>query len=323
MPDIHFPALDLNLLRVFDALADEGSVTRAGARLGLTQSAVSHALGRLRHALQDELFVRGPDGMRPTARAQEIAPRLSLGLHQLQLALAPAVFTAADASHRFTIAASGYVCTVLMPQVAAELRQAAPGVELRLQTPGVSLGDDLQSGRIDIAIGGFGRADARFDRETLFFETTVWVMRADHPAAAADQQTVRSLSAIPHVIVATADEDRAVEGRVSEGGVERRVILDDRGAFEAALAVSGGRRTTGLTVQDTHSALAIVSQSDMAALVPRRMAKTFAAQYGLKLFEPPYASEPIAMEALWRRDLSDSPSLSWLRERLRSVASRL
>jgi DNA-binding transcriptional LysR family regulator len=322
MPDIHFPTLDLNLLRVFDALAEEGSVTRAGARLGLTQSAVSHALGRLRHALQDELFVRGPDGMRPTARAQEIAPRLSLGLHQLQLALAPAVFTPADASHRFTIAASGYVCTVLMPQVAAELRLAAPGVELRLQTPGVSLGDDLQTGRIDIAIGGFGRADARFDRETLFFETTVWVMRADHPAAG-EPQTVESLAAIPHVIVATAEEDHAVEGRVSEGGVERRVILDDRGAFEQALAVSGGRRTTGLTVQDTHSALAIVSQSDMAALVPRRMAMTFAAQYGLKLFEPPYAADPIALEALWRQDLSGSPSLSWLRERLRSVARRL
>jgi len=323
MPDIHFPALDLNLLRVFDALAEEGSVTRAGARLGLTQSAVSHALGRLRHALQDELFVRGPDGMRPTARAQEIAPRLSLGLHQLQLALAPAVFTPADASHRFTIAASGYVCTVLMPQVAAELRQAAPGVELRLQTPGVSLGDDLQTGRIDIAIGGFGRADTRFDRESLFLETTVWVMRADHPAAAAVRQTVQSLAAIPHVIVATAEEDHAVDGRVSEGGVERRVILDDRGAFEAALNVSGGRRNIGLTVQDTHSALAIVSQSDMAALVPSRMARTFAAQYGLKLFEPPYPSEPIAMEALWRRDLSDSPSLGWLRERLRSAASRL
>ena len=76
MPVIHFPALDLNLLRVFDALAEEGSVTRAGVRLGLTQSAVSHALGRLRHVLDDELFVRGPTGMRPTARALEIAPRL-------------------------------------------------------------------------------------------------------------------------------------------------------------------------------------------------------------------------------------------------------
>jgi DNA-binding transcriptional LysR family regulator len=323
MPDIHFPALDLNLLRVFDALAEEGSVTRAGARLGLTQSAVSHALGRLRYALQDELFVRGPDGMRPTARAQEIAPRLSQGLHQLQLALAPAAFVPAQTRRRFTIAASGYVCTVLMPLVVADLRQTAPGVELRLQMAGETLGEDLQTGRTDIAIGGFGRTDARFDRETLLQETTVWVMRADHPAAAVEHQSVQGLAAIAHVTVASPEEERAVDGRISEGGVERNVILDDRGAFDEALAVSGWRRTTGVTVQDTHSALAIVSQTDMAALVPRRLASAFAGQYGLKLFEPPYAAEPIALEALWRRDLSDSPALDWLRGRLRSAASRL
>jgi len=76
-------------------------------------------------------------------------------------------------------------------------------------------------------------------------------------------------------------------------------------------------------VQDAHSALAIVSQSDMTALVPRRMARAFAAQYDLKLFEPPYSAEPMPLEALWRRDLSDSPSLDWLRGLLRSVASRL
>ena len=323
MSDVHFSNLDLNLLRVFEALSEEASVTRAGARLGLTQSAVSHALGRLRYALKDELFVRGPDGMRPTARAQEIAPRLRQGLHQLEVALAPAAFVPADARRRFTIAASGYVCTVLMPLVAAELRQAAPGVELRLQTPGETLGDDLQTGRTDLAIGGFGRADARFARETLYHETTVWAMRADHPAAAADRQSVQSLAAITHVSVATGAVEHAVDGRISEGGLERSVILDDRGAFEEAMAISDWRRAVGVTVQDTHSALAIVARSDMAALVPRRLASAFAAQYGLKLFEPPYDSKPAAVEALWRRDLSDSPALDWLRGCLRRAASRL
>jgi DNA-binding transcriptional LysR family regulator len=323
MPEIHFSSLDLNLLRVFDALAEEASVTRAGERLGLTQSAVSHALGRLRYALQDELFIRGPDGMRPTARAQEIAPRLREGLHRLQMALAPAAFEPARADRRFTIAASGYVGAVLMPELAAEIRRTAPGVELRLQTPGPSLGEDLQTGRIDIAIGGFGRTDARFEREILFRETTVWIVRADHPAADLAALTVQSLAAIPHVIVATAEEGRAVEGRISEGGVERWVVLDDRGAFEDALAVSGWHRTTGLTVQDSHSAMAIVSRSDMAALAPRRMALAFAEHYGLKVLEPPYRTEPIVLEALWRRDLGDSPALDWFRERLRSAASRL
>jgi DNA-binding transcriptional LysR family regulator len=321
MPEIHFPSLDLNLLRVFDALAEEGSVTRAGARLGLTQSAISHALGRLRYALRDDLFVRGPNGMRPTARAQEIAPRLREGLHRLQLALAPVVFDPAVAQSRFTVAASGYVCTVLMPKVIAELRQDAPGVELRLQSPGRSLGEDLQTGRIDLAIGSFGRVDARFDREILFHEMRIWVMRAGHPAAAGPL-TLQSLGAVPHVIMAMGEEEHAVDGRVLEGGIERRVILDDRDAFEA-LAAGGAQRISGVTVQDAHSALAIVSHSDMAALVPRRTASAFAAHYGIALFDPPYPTETLVIEALWRRDLGDSPSMDWLRARLRSAASRL
>jgi DNA-binding transcriptional LysR family regulator len=323
MPDINFPTLDLNLLRVFDALAEEGSVTRAGVRLGLTQSAVSHALGRLRYALQDPLFVRGPDGMRPTARGQEIAPRLREGLHQLQLALAPAEFVPADTNRRFTVAASGYVCMVLMPLVIPAFQLAAPGAELRLQTTGTALGDDLQTGRIDLAIGGFGRADARFGREQLFVEETVWVMRADHPAAAGERLSLEALAATPHMMIATAEEDHAVDGRVSEGGVERRVILDDRGALESALAGSGWKRTIGLTVPDPQSALAIVGQTDMAVLVPRRLAAAFAGRYRLKLFDPPYRSEPFVMETLWRRDLSRSPPLDWFRGRLRAAADRL
>jgi DNA-binding transcriptional LysR family regulator len=85
MSAVHFNALDLNLLRVFDALLEERGVTRAGERLGLSQSAISHALNRLRHVLNDELFVRVPEGMRPTPRASEIVPRLREGLLQLQL----------------------------------------------------------------------------------------------------------------------------------------------------------------------------------------------------------------------------------------------
>src|SRR6266567_3991287 len=92
MSEIHFGNFDLNLLRVFDALIEERSVTRAGERLGLTQSAVSHALNRLRYLLKDELFIRAPEGMRPTERANEIAPRLRQGLLQVLSALAPSEF---------------------------------------------------------------------------------------------------------------------------------------------------------------------------------------------------------------------------------------
>ena len=323
MPEIHFPALNLNLLRLFDALAEERSVTRAGARLGLTQSAVSHGLNRLRHALQDELFIRTPDGMRPTARAQEIAPRLRQGLHQLQLALAPTAFAPAETQRRFMVSASTYACTVFMPRMLAELRRAAPAAEVRLHTPNHSIGEDIQSGRLDIAIGNFGRAGPGFEREALFEEETVWAMSADHKAARTDRLTLTALARLPHVILASGEDDHTVDGLLLESGLERRVALDDGDAFTDALASKGLKRTVGATVPDAQSALAIVGATDMAALVPKRLANAHAAQYGLKLFDPPYPSTPIVIEAIWRRDLSQSPPLEWFRRRLRAAAAHL
>src|SRR3954449_12228948 len=123
---VRFDSLDLNLLRVFEALMEERSATRAGSRLGLTQSAISHALNRLRYVLKDELFVRGPDGMQPTERAAEIAPRLRQGLLQLQLALAPAGFAPEPSARRFTITCTEYGGAALMPALIARLREEAP-----------------------------------------------------------------------------------------------------------------------------------------------------------------------------------------------------
>src|ERR1700761_9695979 len=119
MSDAHIRALDLNLLRVFDALFEERNVTRAAHRLGLTQSAVSHALNRLRFTLGDELFVRGPAGMRATPRAAEIGPRIREGLLQLGAALSPEVFEPAETERVFSIAAGAYTCAILLPKVIA------------------------------------------------------------------------------------------------------------------------------------------------------------------------------------------------------------
>src|SRR3954451_24855635 len=100
MDHVHFGSLDLNLLRVFDTLIEERSVTRAGERLGLSQSAISHALNRLRYVRTDELFGRVANGMRPPPRAAEIAPRLRDGLLQLQLALGPTEFVPENTERR-------------------------------------------------------------------------------------------------------------------------------------------------------------------------------------------------------------------------------
>lgn len=322
MPDVHFTTLDLNLLRVFHALMQEGSVTRAGGRLGMSQSAVSHALNRLRYALKDELFTRGPAGMRPTPRAQEIAPRLQEGLRQLQQALAPAEFTPAETRRRFSIAAGPYTATVLMPKVIAMIRRTAPHAEVRLLVSS-ALGEDLVSGRIDLAIGAFGRSTPSYGREILFTEAMVWAVRADHAAARAGTLTLEDLAATPHVVIAAGAQDAGVDDRLAEGGLERRLIWDGRGEVDEVLARAGLRRVVALTVQDAHSALAIVSQCDMVALVPRRLSVTFAAQYDLQLFEAPYPSPAVPVEALWRREVGETPPVAWLRSCLRAAAETL
>ena len=133
---------------------------------------------------------------------------------------------------------------------------------------------------------------------------------------------VDALADLPQVIMAIA-QDRAIDGRLTEGGLERWVIWDDRGALDEALAKIGRTRVIAMTAQDAQSALAIVSRTDMAALAPRRLATAFAQQYDLKLFEPPYRSPVIDIEALWRRDLGASAAIDWLRSRLRAAAARL
>jgi DNA-binding transcriptional LysR family regulator len=323
MNTIHFNALDLNLLRVFDALIEERSVTRAGERLGLTQSAISHALNRLRYVLEDELFVRGPEGMRPTLRAAEIAPRLRQGLLHLQLALTPGEFVPEHTSRRFTITCGEYVGAVLVPALVARLRAAAPNAEFSIRPSNMGVAEALLAGRADLAIGSFRRIPEWFGCEPLFRETRVWVVRADHPATR-QELTLERLAALPHLIIsATGEDEQAVAGYVVDHGLERLVMRSEVGLLQGALAARGLSRIVTLTTPHFFSALAVVSQSDMAAPLPRRLAVAFAGMYRLRLLEPPYVSPPFEIMALWHREHGSEPAIRWLRNVLHDVAAEV
>jgi DNA-binding transcriptional LysR family regulator len=322
MSTLHFSALDLNLLRVFDALIEERSVTRAGARLGLTQSAVSHALGRLRDILDDELFRRGPEGMLPTPRALEIGPRLRQGLLQLQRALTPGEFVPEESERRFTIAADEYTSAVLLPGVMARVRQAAPRVELRIRHCHIGIVDEMEAGRLDLAIANFRRVPERFHCDVLFQDSVVWALRADHPFAQGEL-TLDRLAQLPHLVLGAAGENiHPVDGFISESGLERRVACDD-GILQAAFAARGLRRIVGITIPHPLAALPIVKHSDMAALLPRRPTARVAGHFGLKLFAPPYSCKPFDVMALWREGQGDQPAVLWLRSVLREAAAEL
>ena len=323
MNAVHFNALDLNLLRVFDALIEERSVTRAGERLGLTQSAISHALNRLRYVLDDELFVRGPEGMRPTPRAAEMAPRLRQGLLHLQHALTPADFAPAQSDRRFTMICGEYVGTVLMPVLIARLRATAPNAEFRIRPSNMGVTEALLAGRADLAIGSFRRLPEWFGCEPLFRETRVWVVGAGHPAAWREL-TLERLAGLPHLLIsATGEDEHAVAGYVVDHGLERLVMRSEVGLLQGALAARGLSRVVGLTTPHFLAALAVVSQSDMAAPLPRRLATAFAGAYRLKLFEPPYPSPAFEIMALWHREHGSDPAIQWLRNVVREVAAEL
>lgn len=314
--------LDLNLLRVLDVLLEERSVTRTGARLGLTQSAVSHALNRLRYVLNDELFVRGPAGMQPTPRAIEMGPQVHAALNQLQTALSPSDFHPATSTRRFAVVAGPYASAVLVPPVVGLLAQAAPQVDLLIAELVPDVVDRLDARRLDFMVGSVLAAPERFTRETILTEALVWVVRADHPLTLRNHVDLAALVSTPHVAIS-----RSLPGQANDDGERRdfvsRASWEDAGAFTSALATAGLTRRVGVTVPDTYSALAVAMRSDMATLIPRRLALLSAQGGRVKLIDPPYESPTVDVTLLYLKERLAEPAIAWMRDTIRAAAASL
>jgi len=312
--------LDLNLLRVLDVMLEERSVTRAGARLGLTQSAVSHALNRLRYAVNDELFVRGPNGMQPTPRALEMGPRVHAALSQLQTAIAPADFAPVTSERRFVVASGSYACAVLAPPLVSRMAELAPLAELAIGQYGFDVFDRVDAHRVDFVIGGVVSAPPRFVREVIAQERLAWLVRADHPLAKLEKVELEDLVSAPHVVISGAGvADDIPERR----GLVIRASWEDAGAFETALAARGLTRRVGVSVPDSYSAIAVVARSEMVTLIPRRLAQLSAASGRLKLIEPPYPSTPVDIGLIYLKERLAEPAIAWMRDLIRSVAATI
>jgi len=314
--------LDLNLLRVLDVLLEERNVTRTGARLGLTQSAVSHALNRLRYVLNDELFLRGPAGMQPTPRAVEMGPQVHAALNQLQAALSPSDFDPATSERRFSVVAGAYASAILVPPVVSRMSQAAPLAELFIAELATDVLERIDARRIDFMVGGVLAAPERFTRETILTEALAWVVRADHPLAKLNHIDLEALVSTPHVVIS-----RSMPGLIDDG-TERRAFVsqaswEDSGAFATALTAAGLTRRVGVTVPDTYSALAVASRSNMATLLPRRLALLSAQSGKVVLFDPPYESPTVNVTLLYLKERLAEPAIAWMRDTIRVAASSL
>jgi DNA-binding transcriptional LysR family regulator len=320
MSAVHFGQIDLNLLRVFDCLLEERNVTRAGDRLGLSQSAVSHALGRLRLLLDDELFVRRATGMEPTPRALEIGPALHSALLQMQSALAPAGFDPATTERRFAVAAGPYGCAVLMPQLVRMLGERAPGSTLEVLPYGAETLEALDTGRSDAALMGDETPGRRFRFQPLFTETLVWMVRAGHPLAQGELTAERLLE-VPHILI-SGFEDPFDEGAPGGGPVFRRRRAWDR-QEPSELACRVPARKVAVTAPDSVSALAIASRTDMAALVPRRLAESSGAKGRVVVLPPLQPPYTLQIGAVFREDRLVDPAVAWLSRLLAEAAAPL
>lgn len=291
--------LDLNLLLVFDALVEHGSVTRAGRRLGLSQPAVSHALNRLRYVLKDKLFERGPDGMQPTSRAAALAEPVRQALLQIQVALDDAPFRPEEAKRTFTVSVHNYAAMVLLPPLAERLQRLAPDVNLNMvpvDTPNAE--SQLDHGLVDLVFGTFHNVPKRFEVATLLEETYVCVV-GRQSVAANRALTLERFAKLPHL-------------SVSPNGI-RHEWLDH------ACKARGIERRIAMTVPNFLAAALVLSQTDMIATVARRPATRFAEMLGLKILEMPIPCPPIPCMIMWHRHLTNQPAHRWLREQLAEI----
>ena len=246
---MNFAALDLNLLRVFDAMAIELNTTRAGERVGLSQPAVSSALGRLRHIVGDELFVREGNRMVATPRALMLREPIRAALRQMENALSSvARFEPAAASQTFRISGSDYFSALLMPRLAAAVIPEAPGVTLQmLDHPSSEALRLLGEGAIDMGV------DARFDlpewvcSQTLFQSFIVSVARKDHPILA--KAGIQPGCAHPARRLLRDSAGSDVDGRRQDGyggpGARRPRTEAPGGRHRAAFPSGGADRRRG------------------------------------------------------------------------------
>lgn len=317
MTTLNFRSLDLNLLRVFDEVMAERSLTRAAHNLNLTQPAVSNALRRLRDTLGDELVRRQGQGMEPTPRALAIWPDVRDALRQLQRSLAPETFDPATAEMSFVTAMADATATVLMPGLVNILESEAPGIQLRAlplatRDPRKLLADEAA----DLAVGYFPAVlsdltarsqageDQSFAYQRLYHGEYVCVMRRGHPLSElpADEFTTERFCAARHMLV-------SFSGR-------------PYGFIDEALTALGRERRVVLTVNQFFTAGRVVAASDLLTVLPRHFVGVASLKDELVWRPLPMPLPTVHVDALWHRSRRHDSGHRWLRDAMERSGRR-
>ncbi len=312
-PSINFRTLDLNLLRVFDVVMVERNVTRAAARLSMTQPAVSNALRRLREATHEELFISGSNGVTPTAHAQALWPTVRTALERLQAVLAPEAFDPLTDARTFILAMADATAALFVPVFVQALQAGRARADVRV-IPLTSRDPRalLDQGQADVALGFFpgvrdslaaDGADGLLRLEPLYGCEYVAVMRKGHPLAQAGALTLDAYCATEHLRVSFA-------GR-------------PHGFVDEALARLGRERRVMVTVSNYFTAGAVVHQSDLITVLPRSFVPATGFADLLAQRPLPLPMPGIEVALLWHLRHEHDGAQRWLREQVRQVAAQV
>jgi DNA-binding transcriptional LysR family regulator len=302
MNEIDLQGADLNLLVVFHRLLAERHVGRAAKRLQLTQSAASHALGRLRVMFGDPLFVRHPKGVEPTPRALALAPIIADILDRANSMLASSIGFDPNKPSTFTIGGTDLgVFTILVPLI-KRLRETAPEVDLRVRSlDGTRAVTAFDRQEIDCALIPFAEAPARIAREPAIEESFVGIARRGHPAFRRKRITAANWAALPHLLVSPRGENSGeADEHLGKLGLKRRVVA---------------------VVPHFLAAPIIVANSDLVMLTTRRVARHFARKLDLTMFKPPIPMRGFTIDLLTSAARATDPALRWLRNQILQICS--
>jgi DNA-binding transcriptional LysR family regulator len=300
MNSVHLGALDLNLLVVLRELLATGSVSETARRIARTQSAVSHALGRLRRMFDDPLFVRVGLRMTPTARAQELAARLRDALGRMEEVIAlRGAFDPTRLRRGFRIGMADYHELVLLPRLLRRVARAAPAVELSCLDVGDAVEERTRSGDLDVSIAPAARRLPGLAWEPLFEDRFATVLRRGHPLARG-KLTLARFRAAEHLVVAP-------RGRPGS-------LVDDR------LAALGTSRRVVARVTHFLTAAVVAARTDLVLTLPARVAAELR-PFGLVVRPPPVALAPIVLGLLFSEAYAADPAHRWLREQVAAAAA--
>lgn len=295
--------IDMNLLLLFEATYHARNLTIAGQMVGLSPSAASHALARLRTVFKEPLFVRLPHGLAPTPFADKLAAQVSVGLDAIRTVLDKVAFQPETTTRNFRIAMTDIGEHLLLPKLYRHLKMIAPGVSIEACQPPVrALQDGMASGEVDFAVGFVPQIRIGIRQKLLYRSSYACVVREGHPDIR-DTLTLKQYRDASHLVVLAAG--------TGHGDVIEHALRSP--SVEAEIAM---RVTHFLALP------AIITSTNLVATIPQSLAESFQQIFGVRVFVPPVKLPRSEVKLYWHERYHLEPGGNWLRAVIASISRK-